>query len=69
MTKNDDNSMDGIFNLFWSIHMHCVQTANPTEDELKSIRAETRKIFDEVFNANEGVPSTFVACTLQRRPE
>jgi len=67
VTKDDDNSMDGIFDLFWSIHLHCIQTANPTDDELKSIKAETRRIFDEVYDARKGVPSTFVACVLRRR--
>jgi len=69
VTKDDDSSMDGIFDLFWSIHMRCIQTASPTDDELKSIKAETRRVFDEVYDVNEGVPSTFVACVLRRRAE
>jgi len=69
VTKDDDNGMDGIFDLFWSIHVHCIQAASPTEVELESIKAESRQIFDEVYDSNEGVPSTFVACTLRRRQE
>eukprot|EP00986_Skeletonema_menzelii_P019978 scaffold29802_cov171-Skeletonema_menzelii.AAC.3 len=69
VTKDDNNGMDGIFDLFWSIHMHCIQAANPSEEEFVSIKEEARKLFDEIYDANEGVPSTFVACTLRRRQE
>lgn len=68
LTKDDENGMDGIFDLFWSIHMHCIQAANPSEEEFLSIKEEARHLFDEIY-ANEGVPSTFVACSLRRRQE
>ena len=67
VTRSDgDGTMDGIFDLYWSIHVNSVQTANPSDDELVSIKTETRRIFDEVYDAKDGVPSTFVACTLRR---
>lgn len=69
VTKDDVNGMDGIFDLFWSIHMHSIQSANPTDDEFESIKLETRHIFDEIYDSIEGVPSTFVACTLRCRQE
>lgn len=69
ITRDDNNTMDGIFDLFWSIHVHSVKTANPSDDELESIKMESRRIFDEVFDAKEGVPSTFVACTLRKVTE
>lgn len=68
LTKDDENGMDGIFDLFWSIHVHCIQAANPSEEEFVSIKEEARHLFDEIY-ANEGVPSTFVACSLRRRQE
>jgi hypothetical protein len=30
-------------------------------------RGETRRVFDEICNAKTGIPSTFVACPIQRR--
>lgn len=69
VTKDDDNGVDGIFDLFWSIHMHCIRSANPTDDEFESIKFETRHLFDELYDSKEGVPSTFVACILRRRQE
>lgn len=69
ITSDDNNTVDGIFDLFWSIHVHSVKTADPSDNELESIKMESRRIFDEVFDAKEGVPSTFVACTLRKVTE
>lgn len=59
--------MQGAFDLFWGIHSHAVESAKPTEDELSSIHAETRRVFDDVYDAKVGVPGSFVVCLLRRR--
>lgn len=65
--EEDDNIVQGAFDLFWGIHSHAVESAKPTEDELSSIHAETRRVFDDVYDAKVGVPGSFVVCLLRRR--
>ena len=68
ITKGDeDDVVDGAFDLFWSIHSHSVESAKPSEKELECIKEETRRVFHEIYDADVGVPSTFIACTLRRR--
>ena len=66
VTKGDDDDDPLAFDLFWSIHSHAVENANPTEKELQCIKAETRRVFNEIYDRDVGVPSSFVACTMRR---
>lgn len=68
ITKGDgEDTLGGAFELFWIIHSHSIASANPSANELKCIRTETRQMFDEIYNPDVGIPSSFVACTLRRR--
>ena len=68
ITKGDGNDpLGGAFDLFWSIHSHSIENANPTEEEMRCIKTETRRVFGEIYDADVGIPSSFVACTLRRR--
>lgn len=66
-TRGDCDIIGGAFDLFWSIHLNSVESANPTMLELQCIKAETRLVFDEIYDCEVGVPSSFVACTLRKR--
>ena len=63
----DHNIIQGAFDLFWGIHSHSVESAKPTEQELFSIRAETRRVFEDIYDAEVGVPGSFVVCLFRRR--
>lgn len=67
VTKGDDDVLGGAFNLYWSIHSHSIEGADPTEEEMRNIKVETRRVFDEIYDNEAGIPSMFVACTLRRR--
>ncbi|KAL7533513.1 hypothetical protein ACHAXR_005275 [Thalassiosira sp. AJA248-18] len=68
ITKGDDDTkLGGAFELFWSIHSHSIANANPTKNELECIKKETRTVFDEIYDSDVGIPSSFVACVLRRR--
>ena len=68
-TRGDDDILGGAFDLFWSIHLHSIVSANPTMLELQRIKAETRLVFDEIYDCEVGVPSSFVACTLRKQTQ
>ena len=63
----DDNMLEGAFELFWSIHLHSIKCARPSTEELQCLKRETRRVFAEIYDDDVGIPSTFVACTLRRR--
>ncbi|KAL9187602.1 hypothetical protein ACHAXT_005980 [Thalassiosira profunda] len=63
----DDNLLEGAFELFWSIHLHSIKRARPSNEELQCLKRETRRAFAEIYDDEVGIPSTFVACTLRRR--
>ncbi len=65
-TRDDYDILGGAFDLFWSIHLHSIESANPTMLEVQRIKAETRRVFDEIYDGEVGVPSSFVACTLRK---
>ena len=68
ITKGEeDNLLEGAFELFWSIHLHSIKRARPSNEELQCIKMETRRVFEESYDDEVGIPSTFVACTLRRR--
>lgn len=68
MTRGEDGDvLGGAFDLYWSIHSNAVEAAGPTAEESDRVRAEARRVFDEIYDGEVGIPTSFVACTFRRR--
>lgn len=67
VTGGGQETLEGPFELFWSIHAGVVKLAGASEDELSCVKLETRRVFDELYDEGAGIPSTFVACVIRRR--
>ena len=68
MTRGDDGDvLGGAFDLYWSIHSNAVEAAGTSAEESDRVRAEARRVFDEIYDGEGGIPSSFVACTFRRR--
>ena len=65
--SDDDDVISGAFDLFWSIHSNSVISAGATTDELNILKGETKQIFYEIYDAKEGILSTFVALVVRKR--
>ena len=65
--SDDDDVISGAFDLFWSIHSNSVISAGATTDELNNLKEETKQIFYEIYDAKEGILSTFVALVVRKR--
>jgi hypothetical protein len=67
VTGGGQATLEGPFELFWSIHSGAVKSAGATQAELKCVKQETRRVFDETYDPQNGIPSTFLACVVRRR--
>jgi hypothetical protein len=69
VTGGGQETLEGPFELFWSIHSGAVKLAGATLAELKCVNSkeETRRVFDETYDPHRGIPSTFLACVVRRR--
>jgi len=65
--SDDDDVIGGAFDLFWSIHSNSVISSGATADELDILKKETRRVFYEVYDAEEGISSTFIALVVRKR--
>eukprot|EP00977_Amphora_coffeiformis_P014482 scaffold4060_cov190-Amphora_coffeaeformis.AAC.16 len=61
------DSIDGAFDMFWSIHCGAISGAGATMDELECIRHATQTMFHSLFNADDGVNITYLACLIRRQ--
>ena len=64
---SDDDVIGGAFDLFWSIHSNSIICSGATNEELIKVKEETRRVFDELYTAKEGISSTFVALVVRKR--
>ena len=55
------------FDLFWSIHSNSVVSSGALADELNIVKEETKRVFYELYDAEKGVSSTFVALVVRKR--
>ena len=58
--------------IYWAVHstysgVSIPTQFLPTEEELRSIKKETRSVFDEIYDSEVGLQTTFIACTFRRR--
>lgn len=60
-------SIDGTFEMFWSIHRGSVLGAGATKTELESVRKETKTMFRMLYDPQDGVNVTYLACLIRRR--
>lgn len=67
ITGGNAKTNDAVFALFWSIHLGAVKNAKPTNKELGHIQRATRKAFDDLYDPEHGIGSSFVACVIRRR--
>ena len=65
--SDDDDVIGGAFDLFWSIHSNSVISSGATADELNILEKETKEVFYEIYDAEEGISSTFVALVVRKR--
>lgn len=65
--EEEEDALGGAFDLFWSIHSSSVESAEPTTSELACIKEETRRTFDDIYDPNEGIASTFIVVTFRKR--
>jgi hypothetical protein len=66
-TDTDTDTIEGVYELFWAIHGASVISAGPNEEELERIRVTLRQVFDELYDPQVGLTTTFVACVFRRR--
>ena len=64
---SDDDVIGGAFDLFWSIHSNSIISSGATNEELHKLKQETRRVFNEIYSAKEGICSTFVALVVRKR--
>ena len=62
-----DDVIGGAFDLFWSIHSNSIISSGATDEEMNTLKEETRRVFDELYTAKEGISSTFVALVVRKR--
>ena len=62
-----NDTIGGAFDLFWSIHSNSIISSGATDSELNILKEETRRVFDEIYNGEEGISSTFVALVVRKR--
>ena len=62
-----DDVIGGAFDLFWSIHSNSIISSGATDEELDTLKEETRRVFHEIYNGEEGISSTFVAFVVRKR--
>eukprot|EP00980_Cylindrotheca_fusiformis_P007189 scaffold1514_cov118-Cylindrotheca_fusiformis.AAC.9 len=61
-------SLDGTKKLFWAIHGSAVRTSGgATEEELRSIQASLKLVFEEIYDPNEELTGNFIGCVLRKR--
>lgn len=62
-----NDTIGGAFDLFWSIHSNSIISSGATDSEFNILKEETRRVFDDVYNGEEGISSTFVVLVVRKR--
>lgn len=64
--KGDDVSMDGAFQMLWSVHQGALRAAGATNDEMVDIQRQANILSQKLFNSSTGVETNYLACTIRR---
>jgi SAM dependent carboxyl methyltransferase len=64
--KGDDASMDGAFQMLWSVHQGALRAGGATNDEMDHIQKQAKILSQKLFSSSAGVETNYLACTIRR---